>query len=56
MTQPKPSLERGLIFRNRLGTHKKDYETRLANKNDGVGHGARKMDNDYGLRLQPGKK
>ena len=55
MTQPKPSLERGLIFRNRLGSHSKDYETRLTNKTDGEGHGARKVDKGYGLRLQPGK-
>ena len=55
MTQPKPSLERGLTFWNRLGSHSKDYETRLTNKTDGEGHGARKVDKGYGLRLQPGQ-
>merc|ERR1711879_190846 len=40
---------------NRLGSHSKDYETRLTNKTDGEGHGARKVDKGYGLRLQPGQ-
>ena len=52
--KPKPSLERGRIFRNRLGSTK-DYETRTTNKIDGAGHGAKKADNEYGKRLQPGK-
>ena len=38
--QQKPSLERGLTTRNRIGSGFKDYETRLTNKLSGDGHGA----------------
>ena len=54
--QQKPSLERGLITRNRIGSGFKDYETRLTNKLSGDGHGARNKDNELGLRLQHGRK
>ena len=53
--QPKPSLERGRTTRNRLGSDLMDNETRLMDKTDGEGHGAKKVDNEYGIRLQPGK-
>ena len=54
--QQKPSLERGLITRNRTGSGFKDYETRLTNKFSGDGHGARIKDNELGQRMQHGRK
>ena len=54
--QHKPSLERGLITRNRIGSGFKDYETRLTNKLSGDGHGARNKDKELGLRMQHGRK
>ena len=54
--QHKPSLERGLITRNRTGSDFKDYETRLANKLSGDGHGARIKDKELGQRMQHGRK
>ena len=54
--QQKPSLERGLTTRNRIGSGFKDYETRLTNKLSGDGHGARNKDNELGLRMQHGRK
>ena len=54
--QPKPSLERGRTTRYRLGSDLMDNETRLMDKTDGEGHGARKKDIGKGLRKQHGSK
>ena len=54
--QQKPSLERGLITRYRIGSGFKDYETRLADDFSGGGRGARTKDNGLGTRLQLGNK
>ena len=56
MTQPKPSLERGLTTRNRLGSVLKDNETRLADNTGGEGHGACNKDKETGLRMKLGSK
>ena len=54
--QQKPSLERGLITRNRIGSGFKDYETRLTDNFSGDGHGACTKDKAFGTRMQLGNK